>query len=282
MRLRCLRIAAVVLLAMSVPASAAFTNNIMLTGYWPPTNEMLRPFSPNQEQNPDGWIGQDWEGRGYDVYAYFPEFNGPNDNIGYGDFEVDYQDTSDDFWRITDEIHPVAIITFGAGVNSKPWEIEYRQRNLATWVGDYRTPYQPTPAPPAHTRPAGTNRYSSLPMTEIRSAVNSAGLGITAMIDSGADFAGGFLCEYIAYHATWYHDMRCDLEDPNWYWNMAAGHIHVAPNLSINTAQAATEVTLRALTNYLDTVVPEPATALLVLGALWALPRRRRTSSTPR
>lgn len=48
--------------------------NLLLTGYWPPTNEMLRRFSPNPAQNPRGWVGRDWEGHGFDVYAHFPEF----------------------------------------------------------------------------------------------------------------------------------------------------------------------------------------------------------------
>ena len=31
--------------------ACAFSHNIMLTGYWPPTNEMLRQFSINSDQN---------------------------------------------------------------------------------------------------------------------------------------------------------------------------------------------------------------------------------------
>ena len=50
---------------------------ILLTGYWPPSNEAVRPFSNNPVQNPGGWVGSDWEGRGYDVYSYFPEFSPP-------------------------------------------------------------------------------------------------------------------------------------------------------------------------------------------------------------
>ena len=73
---------------------AAHTQNILLTGYWPPTNEMLRKFSTNPDQNPGGWQGQNWEGRGYDVYAFFPEFPGGTGSNpkGNGDFEIDYQD----------------------------------------------------------------------------------------------------------------------------------------------------------------------------------------------
>jgi hypothetical protein len=57
-------------------ARGAYTNNILLTGYWPPTNEMVRRFSTSTVQNPDGWIGGNWEGRGYNVYSFFPEFPG--------------------------------------------------------------------------------------------------------------------------------------------------------------------------------------------------------------
>src|SRR4030042_830390 len=91
------------------------TRNVMLTGYWPPTNEMLRKFSTDPNHNPGGWQGENWEGRGYNIYAYFPEFPGGTGSNpkGTGDFEVDYQDVSADFWRITDQIHPVAIMSYG-------------------------------------------------------------------------------------------------------------------------------------------------------------------------
>ena len=125
--------------------------NIMLTGYWPPTNDMLRRFSPNPKQNPEGWVGEDWEGRGYNIYAYFPEFPGGLGK-GEGDFEVDYQDTSADFWPIAAGIDPIAIMTFGRAEEDTDWELEWRQRNLACstggWDDDYEAPYLPTPCPP--------------------------------------------------------------------------------------------------------------------------------------
>lgn len=63
----------IALWALAAPiAFAAHTNNILLTGYWPPTNEMLRDWSTNPAQNPNGWAGGNWEGLGYDVYSYFP------------------------------------------------------------------------------------------------------------------------------------------------------------------------------------------------------------------
>jgi len=75
--------------ALRVGGAESETPNIMITGYWPPTNEMLRQFSNNPAQNPNGWVGGDWEGRGYNIYAFFPEF--PQGlGKGEGDFEVDY------------------------------------------------------------------------------------------------------------------------------------------------------------------------------------------------
>jgi hypothetical protein len=99
------------LLNLHPPLSHGYTQNIMLTGYWDPTGQMLQKFSQDPDLNPSGWQGDNWMGLGYDIYAYFPD-----PNKGYtGDFEVDYQDTWDDFWRITGEIDPVAILSYGRG-----------------------------------------------------------------------------------------------------------------------------------------------------------------------
>lgn len=245
----------------------AHTNNIMLTGYWPPTNEMVRIFSNDPVKNPSGWQGGNWEGSGYDVYSFFPEFNNfPTDRIGTGDFEVDYQDTSEDFWRITEMLRPVAIITFSrTDANPLRWEIEWRQRNLLTWIDDYRAPFQPTPAPPDSSVPAGTIRYSSLPMEDIAAAVQE--IGVRPLIDT-TSFGGGFLSEFMAYHGVWYHDLHSDVNDP--FRNVAAGHIHVGGNLNANQTRLAVEATLRTVINHVDSVlaVPEPVACswLLVLG----------------
>ena len=40
---------------------------LMVTGYWPPTNEMLRHFSQNTDLNPSGWEGENWRDLGFDV-----------------------------------------------------------------------------------------------------------------------------------------------------------------------------------------------------------------------
>jgi pyrrolidone-carboxylate peptidase len=244
--------------AKHFPVTTNGLPNIMLTGYWPPTNEMLRQFSTDTKQNPDGWVGENWEGLGYNVYSYFPEFPGGLGQ-GEGDLEVDYQDTSADFWPITDLIDPIAVITFGRADDDYEWELEWRQRNLnctpTGWINDYQTPYKPTPCPPDESATAGYIRYSSLPMQDIVDAVNDAGLGISAYIDD-LGFAGRFLCEFIAYHAAWYHDLHADPDDPA--RNAAAGHIHVGGLINLPEAIAATEISLRALTHHVDmqTITP--------------------------
>jgi len=229
--------------------------NIMLTGYWPPTNEMLRQFSKNAVQNPSGWVGQDWEGRGYNIYAFFSEF--PSGiGKGDGDFEVDYQDTSADFWRITGEVKPVALITFGVGEdNTHDWEVESRHQNRSSWWFDYQFPFFPSPSPPDDSVAANYTRYSTLPMQEIVDAVDAAGLGVTAFVSD--NYGGTFLCEYIGYHATWYHDLHANPDDPE--WNIAAGHIHIGGITDLADAIQATKITLRTLIFYLDTQLPIPA-----------------------
>ena len=248
-------------------AWADYTPNIMLTGYWRPTNNMIRHFSTNIEQNPDGWQGENWEDSGYNIHSFFPEFP---DGLGkgVGDFEVDYQDTSADFWRIVEEVRPVAIITFGRGGNFDEWEIESRARNLDQWVDDYEDPRQPTPAAPDPNVPVDHIRYSSLPMDNIADAVNAlADVNVDAWVDyDSPDFAGAFLCEYIGYHAAWYHDLHSDPSDP--YWNAAAGHIHVGRRVGQVNGRIATEASLREVIDYVDSLVPEPTSIALLAGGL--------------
>jgi hypothetical protein len=253
-------LAAVVIGALPQLSDGAFTNNILITGYWPPTNEMVRRFSTSPTQNPGGWIGGNWEGRGYNIYSFFPEFPGGVDANpkGNGDLEVDYQDTSADWWRITDMIHPLAIVTFSRGNSGSNWEIEYRTKNRATWVNDYVAPLQPTPAPPDSSVPAETIRFNTLPMTQIRDAVNSADLNITSFIDtSSSELAGGFLSEFIGYHGMWYQSLHSSPSDP--YQTFMAGHIHVGINTALPAAQAATDITLREVIAQLNTMVPDPS-----------------------
>ncbi len=246
--------------ATTLSATPGHTKNILLTGYWPPTNEMLRKFSTNPDQNPDGWQGQNWKGRGYDVYAYFPEFPGGTGSSpkGDGDFEVDYQDTSQDFWQITNDIHPVAILSYGQGAG--PWEIEYNARNLSSWNNDYESPTQPTPAPPDNSVPAGYVRNSTLPVQAIADAINNAGIGVSAWVDWSGN-PGAFLCEYMAYHDAWYQSLHSDASDS--YRCLVAGFTHVASSVSVSNATAACEIALRQTIYYLDSQL-EPSFTLTI------------------
>ncbi len=223
--------------------------NIMITGYWPPTNEMLRQFSTNPEQNPGGWVGENWEGRGYNIYAFFPEF--PNGvGKGEGDFEVDYQDTSYDWWLITDQVQPFAIITFSRADYDLDWEMEGGNKTYvsAMWTPDYLEPFQPTPELPIYDEPDGTERYSSLPMQAIVDAVAASGANVNPYIEP-LDYSR-YLSNFIGYHGNWYHDLHADPDDA--VWNVAGGHIHVGSAMTLADAVLASEVTLRVLIGHAD------------------------------
>ena len=228
---------------------------ILLTGYWPPSNEMLRRFSDDPTQNPLGWIGSNWEGRGYDVYSYFPEFTPANCSScgqGSGDLEVDYQDTSADFWPIANGLSPIAVITFSRGSNNLSWEVEMNQYNRASWVGDYSAPTQPTPVPPDASVPPGYLRLSKLPVQAIVDAIDAAALGLNPFICFSGD-GGGFLSEFIAYHGVWYQSLHDDPTDPDWC--VAAGHVHVGRQIDWLTARLAAEETLRTVMDHVDAAV---------------------------
>jgi len=213
---------------------------IMVTGYWDPTGKMIAPFSTNPYLNPGGWQGENWENQGYNIYSYFP-----TPGIYNGTLEVDYQDTWTDFWDITLQIHPVAIISFGAG--DGPWEIEYSTRNLEFWMNDENPPYQPTPSPPDDTVPAGFIRHSTLPLQEIADAVNSQ-TDIEAWVDWDG-FAGMYLCEYIGYLGMWYQSLHSGQGDL--FPCRLAGLIHVDDDLSLPDVMMATNITIRETIRYL-------------------------------
>lgn len=276
------RTAVVFVVASAALAPAAFgdfTRNIMLTGYWPPTANMVQRFSTNPDLNPDGWIGENWEGRGYNVYSYFPTFIDDGDNDwgqGSGDFEVDYQDTSADWQRITEEIKPAAIITFSRGRRGSNWEIESRHRLRVPegWVPDYTDPFLPTLDMPIYqSLDIETNLFSSLPMEAIRDAVIDSGVINNAFIDE-VGTGGNFLSEFIGLHGVWYNSLN-NHSSADWQ-NFAAGHIHVGINTPFDAAVAATEISLRELTTYLDTVVPAPGTLAVLMPVLCVASRRRR------
>lgn len=233
---------------------AAQRPRIMLTGYWPPTNEAVRHFSTDPVLNPGGWQGGNWENRGYDVHSFFPTFVPPNCSncgVGNGQLTVDYQDTSADFWQIANALQPIAIITFSRGDAGSSWEVEMNQYNRTSWVDDYVPPLQPTPSPPDASVPPNFLRQSTLPVQGIVNAVLQSGLPVAPAICASGN-GGGFLSEFIAYHGVWYQDLHRWPGDPAWC--VAGGHIHVGDAISFATARLAAEVSLRELIVHTDAV----------------------------
>lgn len=201
------------LVLFSNPSQAA-RPVIMLTGYWAPTNEMLREFSQNSAQNRGVWRGENWENSGYDLIAFFPEFP-KGDSRGEGDFEVDEEDTRRDLDRLTQELRPVALISFGRGQG--PWEIE---KNFP----DFWT--------------KGPTLHSTLPVKEIAQAVNETG-ALKAWVDTKGD-PGDFLCGYISHLGAKYRAKNSSTMQ-------AQGFIHVGAGQRPEEYQQALHATLRAL-----------------------------------
>ena len=229
---------------------------ILVTGYWPPTNEMIRHFSLNEELNPNGWEGNNWESRGYDIISYFPEFSNPDCSScgqGFGDLEVDYQDTSEDFWPIFQEHNPIGAITFSRGYMDQSWELEYNAYNRTNWYNDFTSPFQPTPNPPDSYETTFFLRNSNLPMNEIVEAIDNLNIGLNPYIDINGD-PGHYVSEFMAYHGVWYRDLN-QFNDENC---ISAGHIHVGGYLDWNDAKLATEESIRVLIDYIDSFIYTP------------------------
>ncbi len=221
-------------LSLSLSAQAS-TKNILVTGYWPPTNKMLVEL---KEQ------GKNWRGLGYDVHAYFP-INTERDGVGEGDFRVDFASVYNDFMRTTAELKPVAIISFGAGEG--PWELErVFHPHFADWFASGEIPSSvgvkiryPIPASLAEK----VDRRSSLPLEAIEKSVASLGFtGLTPWIDETGG-AGDYVCAFTGYLETWYQSQHSDPRDPAHV--KAAGFIHV--DGEDTKAKASMEASLEAL-----------------------------------
>ncbi|OUT42771.1 MAG: hypothetical protein CBB66_00505 [bacterium TMED6] len=229
---------------------------LMVTGYWPPTNEMIRHFSQDINLNPEGWQGENWRNSGFDIVSFFPEFNPPdcsNCGQGYGDLEVDYQDTSLDFWRIIDEVKPTGIITFSRGFNNNSWELESNVYNWINWYADYTSPLYPTPSPPDDSFSDNGNRGTALPITLIEEALDNSDIDVNCYVDQNGD-SGRFLSEFMGYHGMWYHQSSLDSENPC----LLGGHIHVGGQLSVRMATDAAELTIETVLEYLDNILIIP------------------------
>ena len=199
---------------------------ILLTGLWTPSGQILKPWSPNPSQNPEGWIGEDWEGLGYDVKAFFPEFTDAKDKVGQGDFAVDQERIHESFDRLTRELSPIAIISFGR--KDQHWTLEVNAPDR--WFG------------------SGEVLRNSLPVRAIRSAVNRIP-ELRSNINFKGD-AGKFLCGFLSYLGARYHEEHSNPDDPA--WNIAQGFIHIKNEVPIPVYQEALKSTLRTTIHHLD------------------------------
>ena len=215
---------------------------------------MIRHFSQDTALNQEGWQGENWRESGYDIVAFFPEFEDPDCNNcgqGYGNFEVDYQDTSQDFWSLIPNLNPISIITFSRGYIDYSWELEYNYYNRTNWYGDYFSPIYPTPNPPDNNVDVNFLRNSTLPMQSIVDAVNSSNLELNSYIDINGD-PGRFVSEFMGYHGVWYHDLyEFDSENPCFL----SGHVHVGGLIDWGTARNAAEITIENVIQELDNYI---------------------------
>ncbi|MEM6707813.1 MAG: hypothetical protein AAF648_03425 [Pseudomonadota bacterium] len=228
----------------------------LITGYWPPTNEMLRPFATGAS-----WEGSNWRGLGYDVYAYFPEFppdgDPTNDAIGdpgsVGDsatpFPVDYQETSADFWRIADACRPRVLITTSRG-GSIGWELEAVEGGHGgsgspegDWSSDRNGEPLPTQATidprswtAISTYRGGRRLPSQLPLAAIQSAVEPT-TDLSVAIDRST--SGNYLSGFMGLHGLYYQSLTPE--------TVAAGHIHVGRSVRVEEARRLFEVTLETV-----------------------------------
>ncbi|MCH9685495.1 MAG: hypothetical protein K0V04_28945 [Deltaproteobacteria bacterium] len=234
-------------------------------GYWPPTNEMLRPWSTNPEQNPDGWIGRDWGGYGYDVYAFFPEFppdGDPTDDaigdpgaVGSPEFplRVDYQATSADFWQLVSTYQPVIMVTTSRG-GAIGWEVEALEGGHGVgnpgpphldWSSDqHGADLLPTEATvdaaswdAISTYRQGQTLPSQLPIDAIVTATDALGLTNVQIDRTGT--SGNFLSGFLGLHGVYYNAIA--------EHNVAAGHIHVGFGLPVADASVLIDTTLHAV-----------------------------------
>ncbi len=220
---------------------------VMVTGYWNPSGQMIAPFCTDTSLNPGGWIGGNWEGLGYNVYSFFPE-----PGVYTGMFEVDYQATWEDFWRITDSLHPEAIISYGVGpvAPNYDWEFEYNARNLEDeWSPDPTEPVKPTPCPPDSTKPAGYTRHPVFPFQKVIDALD-AETTVQALVDWDGQ-ANFFLCEYMAYLGMWYQNLHSLPDDP--YPCHASGFIHITNKIPLAESMKAVSVTIREVIKSINT-----------------------------
>ena len=211
--------------------------NIMLTGFWEPTSQMVASFSTNPYVNPEGWQGENWENLGYDIYSFVAK-DYYNNN---GTWEWRYQNIWDEFWDIANQLHPIAIISFGQGAKENTWNIENKAVNWNRWYLD-DDGKQPSPNPPDDTVWPGYIRFSTLPIWEIETAVNNQ-TSISAEINL-LGTPGLYFCGYLAYLVLWYKAQHSDSDDE--FICKASGFIHVNKSIALEDCIEATNITIRS------------------------------------
>ncbi len=234
----------------------------VLMGYWPPTNEMLREWSADADRNPRGWQGGNWRGLGFDVYAYFPEFppdgDPTNDQIGdvgsvgseVSDLRVDYQDTSEDFWRIVDTHRPVVLITTSRG-GDIAWELEALEGGhggptglpAEDWISDRngaglpaRSSIDPRSWALISRYRAGRQLASTLPLRALVREIAFLDRG-TVQIDRAT--SGNYLSGFLGLHGLGYQARTPGV--------LMAGHIHVGRHVTVADARAMMTRTLEVV-----------------------------------
>lgn len=252
-------------------------------------------------------MGQNWNGLGHDVYAFFPEFppdgnpfvpdtSGSAGFIGSpeSDFRVDYQDTSVDFWNVMDALNPLGIITFSWGDFDDRWEIERVEGGhyggstpSFDWITDDDGELRPTQESidprswdAISTYRDGNTLQSQLPIDSIFAATSALGLADVFIDETGT--GGNYLSGFLGLHGLYYNSLHNDPNDP--FRNIAAGHIHVGSGLSVEDARVLSEVTLNQTLLYINgksVPVPEPGSGLLtgLAFAAMGLYRRRRSAT---
>jgi len=211
--------------------------NIMLTGFWEPTSQMVARFSTNPYVNPDGWQGENWENLGYDIYSFVAKEYYNNN----GTWEWRYQLIWNEFWDIANQLHPIAIIGFGQGAKANTWNIENKAVNWNRWYPD-EDGKQPSPNPPDDSVFPGYIRFSTLPIWEIEKAVNNQ-TSLNANINL-LGTPGFYFCGYLAYLEQWYQAQHSDPDDE--FLCKAAGWIHVNKSIALDDCIEATNITIRS------------------------------------
>jgi len=227
----------------------------LLTGYWPPSNEMLRSWHESAD-----WQGANWRNHGYNVYAHFPEFPPDGDptndqigdpgSVGIGELSVDYQITSRDFWSLVEKYHPEVLITTSRG-GDIDWELEgiegghgkHGQPNPAKdWIRDRNGKFELPEKGSINERSwkaistyrLGASLKTTLPINLLASKLGKLDL-LDVQIDRTGT-SGNYLSGFMGLHGLYYNRI-----EPH---NLTAGHIHVGRNVSVDEATTMMEATL--------------------------------------